>query len=212
MFLLGEVNVAVISGVIARNIAYLGAYVFRSPDWAAWAFVLLLSGKLAAVFVWPPLVRSRNLAAWSAAGFAVSALVSMALACVRPQYLLMDVGLFAFGLSLGGVNQMSWALISTLVRTDSSRSFQFGVFSAVGKIGGGLSGFALGLLLGGDVTHAAMRGPVGTPLYAGAMGITFACAVIGVLCLGLLSIVGAKRGANAGSSLPQDRARVGAVV
>lgn len=192
LFLLGEVNVAIIAGLIARNIAFLGAYVFRSPDWAAWAFLLFLTGKLAAVFVWPPLVRSRNLAAWSAAGFVLCALTALTLACAPPQYLLMNAGLFAFGFSMGGVNQMSWTLISTLVRKTSSRSLYFGVFSAVGKIGGGLSGFALGLLLGDAANGTAAVGPI----YAGSMWTALACAIVGVASLGLLAILGLGREAK----------------
>jgi GPH family glycoside/pentoside/hexuronide:cation symporter len=147
VFFLGIFLANTVAGLFSKDIIYIAKYVFRRPAWTSEAFILFTTGKLAAVLLWDRIARTIGLMDALKAAFGLTAMMAVIAAFLAPWPRVLGFALLVFGLGLGGVNLLSWAVLPSLAPPSESGARFFGLYTALAKVAAGVSGLVLGLLL-----------------------------------------------------------------
>lgn len=150
--LFGATLMTVITGIFFKNAPYIAKYLFHDTGWAVDALTVFLVGKLLCLgLLLSDGCRKREKLLLFV--FLASTLVAGMAMLLPPGRLIFLTVLLVLGVTLGGINMLSWALLPALaeeLRTagfDNSVTRLFGLFTALTKIGIAASGLVLGWVL-----------------------------------------------------------------
>lgn len=140
---------AMLVSILFKAVFYFADYTLGAPDWAPQALMLATIGKLVGAGAWGALARGA-IGPLNANRYAcLATLVATALLamCGRESWV-MDVSIVLLGIALSGTVIAPWAALSQRVASEQQAGAAwFGVFTALTKIGVGISGWLLAMLL-----------------------------------------------------------------
>lgn len=140
---------ALLVSVLFKAVFYFADYTLDMPTWAPQALMLATLGKLVGAMAWGAVAR-RRIGPLNANRYACLAtfLVAIGLIPVHHQIWMMDAGILMLGIALSGTVIAPWAALSDRVAWQrNTGATWFGLFTALSKIGIGVSGWLLAMLL-----------------------------------------------------------------
>jgi Na+/melibiose symporter-like transporter len=140
---------ALLTSILFKALFYFADYTLDMPAWAPQALMFATLGKLVGAMAWGA-VASRRIGPLNANRCACLAtfLVALGLIPIHRQIWMMDAGIFLLGVALSGTVIAPWAALSDRVAwRGNTGATWFGLFTALSKIGIGVSGWLLAMLL-----------------------------------------------------------------
>ncbi|MGE4339367.1 MAG: MFS transporter [Pigmentiphaga sp.] len=148
MFTVATLGTLLVS-ILFKGVFYFADYTLDMPEWAPWALLLATLGKLVGAMAWGAVARGR-IGPLNANRYACLATFAVAIMLIpaRHQIGMMDAGIVMLGIALSGTVIAPWAALSERVAGQRNMGGAwFGLFTALSKIGIGVSGWLLAMLL-----------------------------------------------------------------